>query len=107
MGEKGPLAGDLRSPPGAGPRLGDAWLFGGSGPSARRRPKKGDLDAEALGRSRGGFRALIHVVCDELGNPLEIALTPGKDGDLRLRDTRHGAVSCARGRLSRQRVRFL
>jgi putative transposase len=43
--------------------------------------EKGDSDAEALGRSRGGFRVLIHVVCDVLGNPLEIASTPGQAGD--------------------------
>ena len=49
--------------------------------SARRRPKKGDPEAEALGRSRGGFSTKIHVVCDALGNPLEIALTPGQAGD--------------------------
>jgi transposase len=50
-------------------------------PPARRRPKKRDPDAEALGRSRGGFSTKIHVVCDALGNPLEIALTPGQAGD--------------------------
>ncbi|WP_272501911.1 IS5 family transposase [Salinibacter ruber] len=58
-----------------------APFLGRKGPLARRRPKKGDPDAEALGRSRGGFYALIHVVCDALGNPLEIALTPGQAGD--------------------------
>lgn len=58
-----------------------APFLGRKGPSARRRPKKGDPDAEALGRSRGGFSTKIHVVCDALGNPLEIALTPGQAGD--------------------------
>ncbi len=58
-----------------------APFLGREGPSARRRPKKGDSDAEALGRSRGGFSTKIHVVCDALGNPLEIALTPGQAGD--------------------------
>lgn len=47
----------------------------------KRGSRQGDPDAEALGRSRGGFFALIHVVCDALGNPLEIALTPGQAGD--------------------------
>nr|WP_251951793.1 IS5 family transposase [Salinibacter ruber] len=58
-----------------------APFLGRKGPPARRRPKKGDPDAEALGRSRGGFSTKIHVVCDALGNPLEIALTPGQAGD--------------------------
>jgi transposase len=31
--------------------------------------------------SRGGFSTKINVVCDALGNPLEIAPTPGQAGD--------------------------
>lgn len=47
----------------------------------RRRPKKSTSQAEALGRSRGGFSTKLHVVCDALGNPLRIALTPGQAAD--------------------------
>lgn len=39
-------------------------------------------DAEALGRSRGGFSTKIHVACDGLGKPVRIILTPGQDHDI-------------------------
>jgi transposase len=39
------------------------------------------IPARKLRRSRGGFSTKIHIVCDALGNPLEIALTPGQAGD--------------------------
>lgn len=39
-------------------------------------------DAEALGRSRGGFSTKIHVACDGLGQPVKIILTPGQDHDV-------------------------
>lgn len=39
-------------------------------------------EAEALGRSRGGFSTKIHVACDGLGKPVEIILTPGQDHDV-------------------------
>jgi transposase len=38
--------------------------------------------AEALGRSRGGFSTKIHVACDGLGKPVKIILTPGQDHDV-------------------------
>src|SRR5260370_41417334 len=38
--------------------------------------------AEALGRSRGGFRTKIHVACDGLGKPVKINLTPGQEHDI-------------------------
>lgn len=38
--------------------------------------------AEALGRSRGGFSTKIHVACDGLGKPVTIILTPGQDHDV-------------------------
>lgn len=43
--------------------------------------QKSSAEAEALGRSRGGFSTKIHVLTDALGNPLEIVLTPGQAGD--------------------------
>lgn len=39
-------------------------------------------EAEALGRSRGGFSTKIHVACDGLGKPVKILLTPGQDHDV-------------------------
>jgi len=39
-------------------------------------------EAEALGRSRGGFSTKIHVACDGLGKPVKIILTPGQDHDI-------------------------
>jgi transposase len=39
-------------------------------------------EAEALGRSRGGFSTKIHVACDGLGKPVTIILTPGQDHDV-------------------------
>ena len=39
-------------------------------------------EAEALGRSRGGFSTKIHVACDGLGKPVQIILTPGQDHDV-------------------------
>jgi len=36
---------------------------------------------QALGRSRGGFSAKIHVVVDGLGNPLRLRLTAGQVHD--------------------------
>lgn len=38
-------------------------------------------EAEALGRSRGGFSTKIHVACDGLGQPVKIILTPGQNHD--------------------------
>jgi len=38
--------------------------------------------AEALGRSRGGFSTKIHVACDGLGKPVKIILTPGQEHDI-------------------------
>jgi transposase len=39
-------------------------------------------EAEALGRSRGGFSTKIHVACDGIGKPVKIILTPGQDHDV-------------------------
>jgi len=39
-------------------------------------------EAEALGRSRGGFSTKIHVSCDGLGKPITILLTPGQNHDI-------------------------
>jgi len=39
-------------------------------------------EAEALGRSRGGFGTKIHLACDGLGKPVKIILTPGQTHDV-------------------------
>lgn len=39
-------------------------------------------EAEALGRSRGGFSTKIHVVCDGVGKPVKFILTPGQAHDV-------------------------
>jgi transposase len=39
-------------------------------------------EAEALGRSRGGFTTKIHAVTDALGNPLDFILTAGQASDV-------------------------
>ncbi len=39
-------------------------------------------DAEALGRSRGGFTTKVHALTDALGNPLKLILTAGQASDI-------------------------
>ena len=43
--------------------------------------KSGDQEAQALGRSRGGFSTKIHIAVDALGNPLRLILTAGQRHD--------------------------
>lgn len=43
--------------------------------------KNGGPDAQALGRSRGGFSTKIHITVDGLGNPLRLRLTGGQRHD--------------------------
>jgi transposase len=42
------------------------------------RQKNGGQEAQALGRSRGGFSTKIHVKVDGLGNPLRFIVTGGE-----------------------------
>lgn len=44
-------------------------------------------EAEALGRSRGGFGTKIHAITDALGNPLDFVLTGGQASDIGQADT--------------------
>ena len=39
-------------------------------------------EAEALGRSRGGFSTKVHAITDALGNPLDFVLTGGQASDI-------------------------
>ena len=45
------------------------------------REKNGGQEAQALGRSRGGFSTKIHLNVDALGNPLDFVLTGGQAHD--------------------------
>jgi transposase len=45
--------------------------------------KSGGQDAQALGRSRGGFSTKIHIAVDALGNPLRLRLTSGQAHDIK------------------------
>lgn len=47
----------------------------------RRVKKSGGQEAQALGRSRGGFSTKIHIAVDALGNPLRLLLTAGQRHD--------------------------
>ena len=44
--------------------------------------KRGGQEAQALGRSRGGFSTKVHVSVDALGNPLRFRLTGGERHDI-------------------------
>jgi transposase len=44
----------------------------------RAEKKHGGQEAQALGRSRGGFSTKIHIAVDALGNPLRFILTGGE-----------------------------
>jgi transposase len=41
-----------------------------------------NAEAEALGRSKGGFTTKIHAITDALGNPLDFILTGGQSSDV-------------------------
>jgi transposase len=43
--------------------------------------KGGDQETEAIGRSRGGLTTKLHALCDALGNPVRLILTPGNIAD--------------------------
>jgi len=46
-----------------------------------RSKKNGGQEAQALGRSHGGFSTKIHIAVDALGNPLRFILTAGQCHD--------------------------
>ena len=46
-------------------------------PGRRRSAKKGEAEAQTLGRSRGGFSSKLHVVVDALGPPVRFAIDSG------------------------------
>ena len=44
--------------------------------------KEGGQEAQALGKSKGGFTTKIHIVVDALGLPLDFVLTAGQRHDV-------------------------
>jgi transposase len=46
------------------------------------RDVKGGVEAQALGRSRGGFGTKLHAVVDALGLPVRFAIGPGQQNDM-------------------------
>lgn len=69
---------------GAGParRTGYARLHLCEGASLGTWRKRG-AKAQAIGLSRGGQTTKIHAVCDLLGRPVALALTPGNTSDIK------------------------
>ena len=51
-------------------------------PPTHGNPDSADQDAQALGRSRGGFTTKLHARCDGQGRPLCFVLTPGQAHDV-------------------------
>jgi transposase len=65
-------------------------------PACRRRAQKnGGAEAEALGRSRGGFGTKIHAAVNGLGLPVKLVLTPGQGADVTQAETLLHAVPLA------------
>src|SRR6476659_7688199 len=51
-------------------------------PSCGSAAQKGGPQAQALGRSRGGFGTKLHAVVDALGLPVRFAIGPGQQNDM-------------------------
>ena len=45
--------------------------------------RKNSQEAQALGRSKGGFTTKIHALVDALGLPIKFILTPGQASDIK------------------------
>jgi transposase len=74
--------------------------------------KSGGQDAQALGRSRGGFGTKVHVAVTGLGLPAAVVLSPGQDADVThagevLGDARPAVVVADKGYGSRPLVRLI
>jgi transposase len=52
------------------------------GTGGRSAAQKGGAQAQALGRSRGGFGTKLHAVVDALGLPVRFVLGPGQQNDM-------------------------
>ena len=66
----------------------------GSSAGGRGTAKKGGQEAQALGRSRGGFGTKIHAVVDALGLPVRFILGPGQQNDMPVLSFAEGAPAC-------------
>ncbi|WP_152619672.1 IS5 family transposase [Paramagnetospirillum magnetotacticum] len=60
----------------------DATVIRANAQAAGARRKKGGPQAQALGRSRGGFGTKLHAVVDALGLPVRFELGPGQQNDM-------------------------
>lgn len=65
------------------PKAGSAWfctssIAPSSGRTGTRPGQKGASEAEALGRSRGGFTTKLHLRAERGGKPMAVVLTPGQ-----------------------------
>jgi transposase len=56
---------------------------------------EGEIQCNALGRSRGGFSSKLHALVDTQGRPIHIALTPGNMHDSMMAEQ---LIAHARGR---------
>ena len=57
-----------------------------AGPGRRGTGKKGGAQAQALGRSRGGFTSKLHHLADALGRPIAFHLTVSEAADCKAYD---------------------
>ncbi|WP_156953435.1 IS5 family transposase [Aquamicrobium defluvii] len=60
----------------------DATVIRAQAQAAGAPRKKGGPEAQALGRSRGGFGTKLHAVVDALGLPVRFAIGPGQQNDM-------------------------
>ena len=60
----------------------DATVIRAQSQAAGARAQKGGPQAQALGRSRGGFGTKLHAVVDALGLPVRFAIGPGQQNDM-------------------------
>lgn len=75
-----PAGGTRGAEPGRGGRLSGQHLREGAPLGARG--KRG-AKAQAIGVSRGGRTTKIHAICDLLGRPVALRLTPGNTSDIK------------------------
>jgi hypothetical protein len=59
----------------------DATVIRAQAQAAGARRKRGGVEAQALGRSRGGYGTKIHAILDALNLPVRFELGPGQQND--------------------------
>ncbi|MEM9148815.1 MAG: IS5 family transposase [Pseudomonadota bacterium] len=60
----------------------DATIIRANAQAAGARRKRGGGNAQALGRSRGGFGTKLHAVTDALGLPIRFVVGPGQQNEM-------------------------